>query len=389
MPLEDSSPVAGAPEDAPTEAVLVPVLNEAATIGAFLPELAAHSGNRRVYLLDSDSSDDTVAEARRAAAQAGLDLVVLRCPAGLSAAIRHGVEQSAEAHLAVIDGDGQHSPAVLGRLFQELGAGHDICVASRMAQGAAVAAEWPRHRRFFTKALWTAARLGGRCHGVKDPLSGCFAFRRTLWQRVAPRFATGGFKFLLDLLTVAPNPRVAEVPIAFRARQGGRSKVALHVFWELVNSLAWNVLRGRVPRRMVAFGTVGVSGSLADATVTGVLHSLLGVPFSAARPAGILAGMTNNFLLNNLVTFRDRRRKRWQLLRGWLLYAGFQSVGALTNYGVSITLNWLGLWWPLALLAGIAAGTTLNYLTASRMVWRGAPWSRAARDDRRTTGDGC
>ena len=381
--------MAGASADAPTEAVLVPVLNEAATIGAFLPELAAHSGNRRVYLLDSDSSDGTVAEARRAAAQAGLELVVLRCPAGLSAAIRHGVEQSSEAHLAVIDGDGQHSPAVLGRLFQELGAGHDICVASRMAQGAAVSAEWPRHRRLFTKALWTAARLGGRCHGVKDPLSGCFAFRRTLWQRVAPRFATGGFKFLLDLLTVAPNPRVAEVPIAFRARHGGRSKVALHVFWELVNSLAWNVLRGRVPRRLVAFGTVGVSGSLADAAVTGVLHSLLGVPFSAARPVGILAGMTNNFLLNNLVTFRDRRRQRWQLLRGWLLYAGFQSVGALTNYGVSITLNWLGLWWPLALLAGIAAGTTLNYLTASRMVWRGAPWSRAVRDDRRTTGDGC
>lgn len=368
---------------------MIPVLNEAAVIGVFLAELAPHASGRKVYLLDSGSCDDTVGAAHRAAAQTGLDLVVVNCPAGLSAAIRHGVEQSAEARLAVIDGDGQHSPAVLGRLFEELGAGRDICVASRMAPGAAVAADWPRHRRLLTKALWTAVRLGGRCHGVKDPLSGCFAFRRALWERVAGRFATGGFKFLLDLLTVSPNPRVAEVPIAFRARQGGQSKAALHVFWELVNSLTWNILRGRVPRRLVAFGTVGVSGSLADATVTGVLHSLLGVPFSAARPAGILAGMTNNFLLNNLVTFRDRRRERWQLLRGWLLYAGFQSVGALTNYGVSITLNWLGLWWPLALLAGIAAGTTLNYLTASRMVWRGAPWSKAAQRDPRTTGDGC
>ena len=383
MPLKESSPLAGAPSAAPSEAVLIPVLNEASVIGAFLTELTPYAGSRKVYLLDSGSRDGTAEEARRAAAQAGLDLVVVRCPAGLSAAIRHGVEQSAEARLAVIDGDGQHSPAVLGRLFEELGAGHDICVASRMAEGAAVSAEWPRHRRFLTKALLAAIRLGGRCHGVRDPLSGCFAFRRALWEQVAARFATGGFKFLLDLLTVSQRPRAAEVPIAFRARQGGQSKVALHVFWELVNSLAWNVLRGRVPRRLVAFGTVGASGAFVDATITGVLHSLLGVPFSAARPAGILAGMTNNFLLNNVVTFRDRRRARWQLLRGWLLYAGFQSVGVLTNYGVSITLNWLGLWWPLALLAGIAAGTTLNYLAASRMVWRGVPWGNPVRTDSR------
>ena len=374
MPLKESS--------ASTEAVLIPVFNEAPVIGGFLTELAACANGRRVYLLDSDSGDDTVAEARAAAAGAGLDLVVVRCPPGLSAAIRHGVEQSAEERLAVIDGDGQHSPAVLDALFDALEADHDLAVASRMAQGASVSGEWPRHRRLLTKVLLTVARLGGRCHGIADPLSGCFALRRSVWQRVAARFETGGFKFLLDLLTVAPRLRAAETPIVFRARPRGHSKVAAHVLWELVNSLAWNLLRGRLPRRLVAFGTVGVSGSFADAAITGVLHSLIGVPFWIARPAGILVGMTNNFLLNNLVTFRDRRRAPGQLLRGWLLYAGCQSLGSLTNYGTSITLNWLGLWWPLALLCGIVAGVTLNYLSANRMVWRKTPWSNPLSDAR-------
>ena len=369
---------------APTEAVLVPVFNEAPVIAGFLAELACHAAGRRVYLLDSDSQDGTVAEARRAAAGAGLDLVVLQCPPGLAAAIRHGVEQSAEGRLAVIDGDGQHSPAVVGALFDALEAGHDLAVASRMAPGASISAEWPTHRRLLTKTLLTVARLGGRCHGIRDPLSGCFAFQRPLWERVAARFETGGFKFLLDLLTVSPRLCATETPVAFRARRGGESKVAAHVFWELINSSAWNLLRGRVPRRLIAFGTVGMTGSIVDATVTGVLHSLLGVPFWVARPAGILFGMTNNYLLNNLVTFRDRRRGRGQLLRGWLLYAGFQSFGSLTNYSTSITLNWLGLWWPLALVGGIAAGMTLNYLTANRMVWRRALRRGPVGDDQST-----
>ena len=355
---------------ASSEAVLIPVFNEAGVIGGFLAELAQHARGRRVYLLDSDSRDGTVAEARRAAAAVALDLVVVNCPLGLSAAIRHGVEQATEERLAVIDGDGQHSPAVLDDLFRALEAGNELAVASRMVPGASVAAEWPAHRRVLTKVLLTVARLGGRCHGIADPLSGCFALRRALWARVAQRFESGGFKFLLDLLTVSPRHRSAETPVVFRARSGGESKAALHVFWEIIVSLGWNILRGRVPRRLVGFGTVGACGTVADATVTGILHSLLGVPFWTARPAGILTGMTTNYLLNNVITFRDRRRGRGRLFGGWLLYAAWQALGAAVNYATSVTLNWLGFWWPIALLAGIAAGMTLNYLSASRQVWR-------------------
>ena len=369
----------GTPEErAPaSEAVLVPVFQEQGAIGPFLAELAPYAKGRRVYVLDSDSPDRTVPEARRAGARNGLDLVVLACPRGLAAAIRHGVEQSTEARLAVIDGDGQHPPAVLDGLFGALAAGCDLAVGSRFAAGATVAQGWPKHRQLVTNVLLLALRFGGRCHGVTDPLAGCFALQRAAWQRVRPRFETGGFKFLLDFLTAAPRLRVAETPIAFRSREAGASKVAFRVSWELLVSLAWNVLRGRVPRRFVGFGTVGALGTLVDASVTGILHAMLGLPFWLARPGSLLAGMTHNYTLNNALTFFGRRRRGvGAFARGWLLYGGTQAVGSLANYTVSVTLQWAGLWWLAAVLGGTAAGMTLNYLSASKFVWgqgRGHP----------------
>ena len=353
-----------------SEAVLVPVFKEEGAIGPFLAELAPYANGRRVYVLDSHSPDRTASEARRAGVRNQLDLVVLACPQGLADAIRHGIEQSTETRFAVIDGDGQHSPAVIDGLFDGLAAGCDLVVGSRFVAGASIAQDWPKHRRFVTRVLLFALRLGGRCHGVTDPLSGCFALQRAAWQRVGRRFETGGFKFLLDFLTASPRLRVAETPIAFLARTAGGSKAAFRVFWELLVSLAWNALRGFVPRRLVGFGMVGTLGTLVDAIITGVMHTVFGQPFWFARLGGILAGMTHNYLFNNALTFSaHRRRGLGPLVRGWLLYGGSQMLGLLTNYGVSLALKWAGLWWLATLLVGAIAGVTLNYLTASRFVW--------------------
>ena len=354
----------------PAEAILVPVLNEEGAIGAFLAELAGHARGRRVYLLDSGSADRTVAEARGAAARCGVDLVVLESPRGLAAAIAHGIDQSTEPRLAVIDGDGQHPPAGLDRLFAALAAGNELAVASRAAAGATIAADWPTYRRAATRAVLGVLRLVGRCHRVADPMAGCFALQRATWQRLAARFETGGFKFLLDLLTVARRLRVAEIGVGFRARAAGRSKLAFGVYWELGVSLAWNVLRGMVPRRFVGFAMVGTLGTGVDVAVAGTLHAIVGLPFWVARPGGLIVAMTHNYLLNNMLTFAGWRRSGApSLARGWLLYAGTQTLGSSANYVVSVTLEWAGLWWLAALLTGAITGLALNFFFASRLVW--------------------
>ena len=214
-----------------TEAILVPVLNEEAAIGPVLAELAPHAVGRRVYLLDGGSHDRTVAEAQCRARDCGLDLAVIDCPPGLATAIRSGFEQVPEEHLAVIDGDGQHEPKILDTLFQDLRDGRDLAVGSRYVANASIPRDWPRHRYAGSVVLLWLACATVRCHGIRDPFAGCFAVRREAWERVAGRFETGGYKFLLDFLAASPGLRVAERPVEYRARRAGASKMSFAVFW--------------------------------------------------------------------------------------------------------------------------------------------------------------
>ena len=362
---------AGAGEGAATrrgaatgEAILVPVLNEAGAIGPFLGELAPQARGRRVYLLDSGSQDGTAAEALAAARSHAIDLTVLDCPPGLAESIRFGVERSREARIAVIDGDGQHAPSAVDALFAALADGCDAAVASRRAVGATIAADWPRHRRLASGAFVWVARQVLRRHGVRDPSIGCFALRRRAWERTR-RFETGGYKFLFDFLASAPRLRLAEVPLTFRPRGAGRSKVALPVLWELFVSITRAALQCRVPRRWISLGGVGSLGAVVDVSLMWLLHGALGIAFAWARPAPILWCITQNYLLNNALTFAaTRRRGAVPLLRGWALHLPRQLGGAALNWGVSVGLFGIGAPWLAAVLAGALAGAAVNCVTA-------------------------
>lgn len=365
------------PDPRADEAILVPVFNEEGAIGKFLALLAPTAHRRRVYLLDSDSTDGTVVEAREAAARAGVDLHLVRCPAGLAESIRTGLASTLESRVAVLDGDGQHDTAIVDTLFETLRSGADLAIGSRNVAGASVAEDWPWYRSWGANVLSWLARVAIWPCGVRDPLAGCFAVKRVAWNEVADHFETGGYKFLLDFLAVSRERLVvAESPLTFRARIGGSSKMSLPVFWEVLVSLEYCLLRGRIPRRWLDFGSVGVLGMVTDTLLTGLLLNVVGIPFAWARPLPVLVAMTQNYAMNNRFTFRDaQRRGTHALASGWLLYVACQTVGALTNWGVSVLVYNLGAPWFLALPTGVLAGMAVNFIAARRIVWRRPPAS--------------
>jgi glycosyltransferase involved in cell wall biosynthesis len=112
--------------DAAETSVVIPVFNEATSIGEVVRDLAAAAPWREILVVDDGSSDETGAQAAAAGAR------VLRHPynKGNGAAVKTGIREAAGAFILIADGDGQHRPADATRLVSHLGS-YDLVVGAR------------------------------------------------------------------------------------------------------------------------------------------------------------------------------------------------------------------------------------------------------------------
>lgn len=218
----------------PAVTVVVPTYREEGNLAPLLAGLADALKGRDYELLvvDDDSPDGTAAEARAAAAADPRVRLIQRrgVPRDLAASVAQGFAAGRGAVLATLNADGSHDPAVLPRLLDSIKDGVELAVGSRYAPGGVIA-DWPLSRRLLSLA-GTAAARGVLGLSVRDPLSGYYALTRGAYERAALGEARG-FKVLMRVLARA-KPRAVELPIAFKDRRRGASKMSLKTaFWAL------------------------------------------------------------------------------------------------------------------------------------------------------------
>ena len=80
--------------------------------------------------------------------------------------------------------------------------------------------------------------------------------------------------------------------------------------------------------------------------------------------------MTFNFLLNNVVTFRDRQLRGWRLLTGLLTFYAACSLGAVINLAFSNMLIQQGIPWYVAGISGTGISSVWNYGVNAVLTWR-------------------
>jgi dolichol-phosphate mannosyltransferase len=232
--------------------LILPTYDEAENLERFvravLPHLAGAAPEHRVLVVDDNSPDGTGRIADRLAEE--LDAVeVLHRPgkeglrrayiAGFGRALAGGAELVIE-----MDSDFSHEPAALPRLIA--GAEHaDVVLGSRYVAGGRVA-DWGIGRRLLSRggSLYARAVLG---IGVRDLTGGFKCLRRAVLEAIdLDDIHADGYAFQIELTYRALRKgfRVLEVPITFRDRQAGTSKMN----WRIAAEAVWKVpaLRRRV-----------------------------------------------------------------------------------------------------------------------------------------------
>jgi hypothetical protein len=61
----------------------------------------------------------------------------------------------------------------------------------------------------------------------------------------------------------------------------------------------------------------------------------MGTTFLWAQAGATMVAMTSNYVLNNVLTYRDMRLRGWAFVRGWFSFVLACSVGALANVGIA------------------------------------------------------
>ncbi|MCK4819978.1 glycosyltransferase, partial [bacterium] len=123
--------------------------------------------------------------------------------------------------VVVMDADLSHHPRYLPMIFEKLDAGYDVVVGSRYtAKGGTEG--WPGSRIAMSKIATMIGRLLLRIR-IRDPMSGFVGVK--LKDILVYGSVDANYKFLIETLARNRNLRATEVPIVFRDREYGESKL--------------------------------------------------------------------------------------------------------------------------------------------------------------------
>jgi dolichol-phosphate mannosyltransferase len=207
--------------------IIVPTLNEAENIAPLVSQIVANAVSfREILFVDGGSTDKTCDAIRSIAANHPIRLIEQERDApGLAAAIMAGARAAEGDILVVMDADLSHPPERIKDLLAPLVTGTaDMVIGSRYVTGGSTPG-WPLWRRTLSR---TASAFAYPLTGVRDSMCGFFAISRSQLLEIAP--STSGFKIVFETIVRGGRDlRIREIPIAFRDRARGQSKMSFGV----------------------------------------------------------------------------------------------------------------------------------------------------------------
>ena len=349
--------------------IVVATLNESENIDLLLTRLFAldlSTKNFEIIFVDDGSNDGTPEKIRAWQNHTNVHLIERHEKPDLTASILAGVAIANSDVIVVMDADLSHPTEQLSAVVAPVISGqYDVSVGSRYITGGSTE-NWPLHRRILSRVGgWLARPL---CD-VNDATSGFFAFRRELANSISSN--AHGYKILLELLMANQGQlRVIEIPICFRDRTHGTSKLSFahqRAYLQRLMTLAGGTVSLNTAGR---FAMVGLFGVLIDAFVFQWMISR-DAGLALAHFISFFVAATVNYSLNSKWAFREHHAGYLK----WHQFGRFLTVGAfalLLRGGVLALLVYVWHIPPLlAIFPAIVATAVVNYLGSAFYVFPG------------------
>ena len=212
--------------------VLIPTFNEAENVAAAIAAVRASAPEAHVLVLDDASPDGTGGIADSIATTDPQVSVVHRTTKnGLGAAYLDGFARGLDQGFDVLiefDADGSHPASVIPSLITSVASPTTgLAIGSRWVSGGSVV-DWPRHRTILSRGGNAYARMMLGIP-VRDSTAGFRAYRADCLRALdLTSVKTKGYGFQVDMTrrVISAGFGIVEIPIEFRERTHGQSKMS-------------------------------------------------------------------------------------------------------------------------------------------------------------------
>lgn len=230
--------------------VIIPTYNEIENINAIITKVLGLLGDFNILIIDDGSPDGTAVEIKRMQSlqenEGRIHLIERSGKLGLGTAYLTGFKWAIANdfdYIFEMDADFSHDPEDLIRLYEACREGADLAIGSRYVNGVTVV-EWPIGRILMSYYASAYVRFVTGMP-VQDTTAGFKCYRRKVLQTInLDNIKMKGYGFQIEMKynTYLLQFKIAEVPIIFRDRTKGTSKMSGGIFGEAF----WGVLNMRL-----------------------------------------------------------------------------------------------------------------------------------------------
>jgi dolichol-phosphate mannosyltransferase len=240
--------------------MIVPTYNEAQNIERLIQEiLSLPLPNLKVLVVDDNSPDGTgiVADGLKVVYPSRVEVLHRKGKEGLGKAYIAGIRKALSLDTDIIgqmDADFSHPPRKIVEMADCFDR-HDVVIGSRYVEGGSVDLDWPVSRKLLSAFGNTYARtiLG---MPINDVTGGFRLFKREVLQAIPlDKIVSTGYVFMVELLYYAhlSKARIKEIPIFFKERATGQSKMSFNIQLEASIKIWGLLLNSRNIQREYAY----------------------------------------------------------------------------------------------------------------------------------------